>query len=219
MSINFDLKADPREKLGSAESRRIRKSGNIPAVIYDNGQNIHISISAKDFEKEYFKGNIFTTIINLDINSKKEKVIANKIDVDPVTDRPDHITFVKASDKVKAKVRVRFFNREKSPGIKKGGFLHIVTRKVELWCPVEEVPEEITYDIGKMRVGQKVRSIDLDLPANVTFANKKEFNVASIIGRGSKDEEDSSTSTTDNAGGEATEGDAKPAEGEKNKEE
>lgn len=188
MSINFDLKADSREKLGSAESRRIRKSGNIPAIVYDNGNNINISVPSREFEREYYKGNISTTLINLDISGKSKKVVINKIEVDPVTDRPSHITFIKAGDKVKVKVKVTFFNREKSPGIKRGGFLHITSRKVELLCPVDAIPEELTVDIGKMKVGQKIKNIDLELPKNTSFVNKKEFNIASIIGRGSKEE-------------------------------
>lgn len=219
MSINFDLKANSREKLGSAESRRLRKFGNIPAVIYDKKGNVEISIPTKEFEKEYYKGNIFTTVINLDIAGKTQKVVAHKIDVNPLSDRPAHVTFLKAEDgtKVKANVSVRFFNREKSPGIKRGGFLHIVTRKIQLICPVDSIPQEVTFDIGTMRVGDKIRSVDLDLPENISFANKNEFNIASIIGRGSKEEEET-TSATD---GEAGEGEEAAAEegGEAPKEE
>jgi large subunit ribosomal protein L25 len=189
MSINFDLKADSREKLGSAESRRLRKSGNIPAIIYGDGNNLNITVPTKEFEREYYKGDIYTTLITLDIAGKTQKVLVNKIDVDPVRDRPTHITFVAATKEVKAKVKVRFFNREKSPGIKKGGFLHIVTRKIELICPIEEIPTEITFDLSSSKVGDKVRSTDLELPANISFAAKNEFNVGSILGRGSKEEE------------------------------
>jgi large subunit ribosomal protein L25 len=212
MSINFDLKANSREKLGSAESRRVRNAGNIPAVIYDTKGNIQVSVPTKEFEKEYYKGGIFTTIINLDIVGKVQKVIAHKVDLNPVTDRPTHITFFKAEDgsKVKASVKVRFFNREKSPGIKRGGFLHIITRKIELVCPVESIPQEVTFDIGEMKVGDKIRSIDLDLPENISFANKKEFNIASIIGRGSKDEEENAVT---GEAGVAVEGEAATEEG------
>jgi large subunit ribosomal protein L25 len=192
MSISFDLQANIREKLGSAESRRIRKSGNIPAVIYDNkGQNQEISVSGKEFEKEYFKGNILATVVNLDINGKKENVIVNKIDLHPVTDRPSHITFVKAGDKVKAKVKIKFSNRDKSPGIKRGGFLNIVNRKVELICPIDQIPAEIEVNISKMIVGDKVKSADITLPENTSFVIKRNFTIASITGRGAKASEES----------------------------
>ncbi len=191
MSISFDLKATVRNKLGSAESRRIRKSGNIPASINNGGDNVEISISSREFEREYLKGNIFTTLINLDIEGKSQKVIVDDLYLNPVTDKPSHISFMKAEEgsKVKALVKVSFFNREKSPGIKRGGFLHITARKIKLLCPIEAIPQEIAIDIGKMKVGQKIVSADIELPQNVSFVNKKEFNVASIIGRGSKEEE------------------------------
>lgn len=191
MSVNFDLKATTRTKLGSAESRRIRKAGNIPSTINNGGNNVELSVPSKEFEKEYLKGDIFTTLINLDIEGKTQKVIVNKIDLNPVTDRIAHVSFVKAdSKKVKAKVKVTFFGREKSPGIRKGGYLHITSRKVELLCPVDEIPQEIRVSISKMRVGHKVRSNDVELPENVSFANKNIFNIASIIGRGAKEEEE-----------------------------
>ena len=191
MSINFDLKADIRTQSGSAESRRIRKAGNIPAVIYNgHDENIQISVPLKEFEREYLKGDILTTLINLDIAGKPQKVIATKIDLDAVTDKPSHISFTKVEDKsnVKAKVKVSFSNREKSPGIKRGGFLHITARKIELLCPADFIPNEVVHDISKMRVGDKIRSIDLILPEKTSFVSKKEFNIASIIGRGSKED-------------------------------
>jgi large subunit ribosomal protein L25 len=215
MTISFDLKADLRSKLGSSESRRVRKSGGIPAIIYGGKENTNITVPAKEFEREYLKGDIHTTVFNLDINGKKQKAVLNKLDLNAVTDKPSHVTFVEAEEgsKVKVKVKVRFFNREKSPGIKKGGFLHISTRKVELLCPVNEIPEEITYDVSKMRVGNKVVSTDLELPQNISFAQVGAFNIASIIGRGAKEEEG-----VVNADGEAPVEGGVAAEGEEGEE-
>ncbi len=216
MSIKLDLNANIREKLGSSESRRIRKSGNIPAIIYNKGVNTQISVPSKEFEKEYFKGNIFTTLITLIIKGKKQEVVVNKIDIDPVKDIPSHITFIKAEDIVKARVRVKFFNKEKSPGIKKGGFLNIIKRKVDLLCPANEIPEEIKVNVSKMKVGDNLKSSDLDIPKNTSFTIKdRDFTIASITGRGSKEEEDNNLDGTATAADAAEGSEVATEEGKK----
>lgn len=200
----FSLKASSRAILGSSESRRIRKSGMIPAIIYNKGgNNISITVNCKEFEKEYFKGHIFTTLVDLEFDGKNIKVIPYKVDLNPVTDRPTHIDFVKVEkDKpVKAKVKLRFIGNDKSPGLKKGGFLHVVLRKIELLCNLDSIPQFIDINTSLMQVGSKVRAKDLKLPDGVSVAAKNNFIVCSIIGRGSKDDQESVAAVTDSASG------------------
>jgi large subunit ribosomal protein L25 len=197
MTSNFDLKADLRKVLGSADSRRIRKAGQIPATISTkDGKSTHIVVDAKELEHEYLKGNIFTTIVNIELDGKKFTTIPNKIDLNPVTDRPVHVDFIRfeKSEKVKSKIKIEFINKEKSPGLKKGGFLHVVLRKIELLCDQNSIPEAIEVDIGSLQVGSKIRSEDLKLPEGVSLIKNNNAIIGSIIGRGSKsDDEDKAT--------------------------
>lgn len=214
MTIGFNLKANARTKVGSAESRKIRSSGHLPAVILTKDGNLNISIVAKDLEHQYHKGNLLTTITEIEVDGKKIKALPHKIELDPVTDRPIHVDFVEVvKDKpVKAQVKLVFANKEKSPGLKKGGFLHIVLRKIAVFCSADAIPETIEIDVGATQVGSKIRSENLKLPNGVKVADKSNFLVASIIGRGSKDdEEDKPTATTADAtaGASAPAGDAK----------
>lgn len=215
--MTFNLKASLRNKIGSADSRRIRNNGQIPAVIYSgtgNGSNnINIAVDAKDLEQQYFKGNIFTTTVEIELDGKKIKAIPHKIELHPVTDKPIHVDFVEftKNQTVKAKPKLKFTNQDKSPGLKKGGFLHIVLRKIEVLCPADSIPETIEIDVGRAQVGSKIKSDNLTLPANVKLAKKGSFIVASIIGRGSKDEEAAAT-TTEGAAAPAA-GAAAPAAG------
>ena len=87
------LKAEKREKLGSSATRKIKREGRIPAVIYAKDGNINLSVDVKEFEHEYFKGIALTSVVELDLNGKKIKVIAHKVELDPVSDRPVHIDF------------------------------------------------------------------------------------------------------------------------------
>lgn len=199
----FNLNSISRSLVGSSESRRIRKSGMIPAVIYVKGKenNLFISVDRKEFEHEYFKGNIFTTVTDLNLDGKLIKVLPHKVDLNPVTDRPIHIDFIKVekSKSVKSKVKLKFVGGDKSPGLKKGGFLHIVLRKVELLCNPDSIPQLVEVNVSTLQVGNKVRAGDIVLPDGVSFSDKSNFLICSIIGRGSK-EEQSSEATADAVG-------------------
>ena len=205
---SFQLKAEKREKLGSLEARRIKLAGKIPAIIYSKTGNINISLDKREFEIEFAKGNLQTRIVEIDVAGKKVKAIAHKVELDPVSDHPIHIDFLNCDETkaVKAKIKLNFINQDKSPGLKKGGFLHIVMRKVEVICEdVKNIPEKVDIDTGTMQVGFKVRSNGLKLPAGVTLARKDSFLLASIIGRGKADDE--------NAAAAAAAGGAAPAAG------
>ncbi len=189
---SFNLKANLRTTLGSSDSRRIRKAGQVPAVIYNKGsENLNIVIDSKDFEHQYFKGNVFTTVAHIELGGKKIQAVVHKIELNPVTDKPEHVDFVQF-DKgatVKVKAKLNFINKDKSLGLKRGGFLHVVLRKVEILCSPDSIPETIDVDTAALRVGSKVRSQDLQLPKGAKLAQKNDFIVASIIGRGSKDDD------------------------------
>ena len=92
--MSIVLKAEVREQVGSLASKKIKRQGLIPAVIYSKEKNINISLNSRDFENQFFKGVTLTSVIDLEIGNKKTRVIAHKIDLDPVSDRPVHIDFM-----------------------------------------------------------------------------------------------------------------------------
>ncbi len=186
------LKAEKREKLGSLEAKKIRKAGKIPAIIYSDKGNVNLTIDTKEFEHEYYKGTSLTSVIELEIDGKKIKVIAHKVDLDPVSDHPIHVDFLNCSESktLKAQPKLNFINQDKSPGLKRGGFLNVVLRKITVICDGEKnVPEKIDIDVGSMQVGQKIRGNDLNLPEGVKLIENGKFLIASITGRASKTEE------------------------------
>ena len=212
--MSIAIKAEKREQLGSAAARKLKNAGHIPAVIYSSTKgNTNLSLPVKEFEQEYFKGNLATTVIELELGGKKVKVIAHKIDLDPVSDRPVHVDFYSCEENkgIIAKPKLTFLNQEKSPGLKKGGFLHIVLRKVEVVCENEKsIPEKIEIDAGALHIGSKIRAENIKLPAGVKFAKKGNFLIGSIVGRGKSEEE----AATPAAGAPAA-GAAAPAAGAK----
>jgi len=189
---SFQLKAEKREKLGSLEARRIKNSGKIPAVIYSKNGNINISVDKRAFEIEFAKGSVQTRVIEIDVDGKKIKTITHQVDLDPVSDQPIHIDLLNCEEnkQISAKPKLNFLNQDKSPGLKKGGFLHVVLRQVEIVCDNEkDIPEKIDVDVGSLQVGSKLRSSRLKLPEGVKLVKKGDFLIASIIGRGKAEEE------------------------------
>jgi large subunit ribosomal protein L25 len=204
--MSIVLKAEVREQVGSLASKKIKRQGLIPAVIYSKDKNINISLDSRDFEQQFFKGVTLTSVIDLEIGGKKTRVIAHKIELDPVSDRPVHIDFMLCENNkpIRAKPKINFSNQDKSPGLKKGGFLHIVARSLEVLCEGEKsIPQFIEADVSSMHVGNKFRAENLKLPSGVTLLKKGNFLIASIIGRGKSEEEKvvtTATATTPAAG-------------------
>lgn len=187
---SLQLKAQKREKLGSLEAKRIKKSGKIPAVIQSKDGNLNITLDKKEFETEYQKGNIQTRVIEIEIDGKKIKTVTNRVDLDPVSDQLIHIDLVNCSETkfIKAWPKVNFIGRDKSLGLKKGGFLNISIRKIEVLCEKEElIPEFIEIDISAIHIGQTIRSNVIKLADGVRLSNNSEFLIASITGRGKSD--------------------------------
>ena len=155
MSISF--KAEKREQIGSAAAKKLKRSGQIPAIIYSKKGNINISVSAHDFDREYQKGHTLSNVIELDIDGKKTKVTTHKIELDPVSDAPVHIDFFNCAETkgIIAKPKLTFINKDKSPGLKRGGFLHVTMRRAEVTCDNENVPDEITIDAAKLHISSK----------------------------------------------------------------
>lgn len=204
---SLQLKAQKREKFGSLEAKRIKKAGNIPAVILSKKGNVDVALNAKDFEIELNKGNIQAKVIEIEVDGKKINSIVRNIDLDPVSDRVIHVEFLNLddTDKVRAWPQVTFKNTDKSPGIKRGGFLNIRLRKVEVVCDdIAKIPESIEIDAASLKVGDKVRRDDVKLADGVSFANGRNFLFASITGRGKSEEETPAAAS----GGAADGGDA-----------
>jgi len=185
------LQAEIRENLGTLASKKIKRNGRIPAVIYSKNGNINLSVNSKEFEFHYAKGFALNSVIDLEIAGKKNRVIAHKIELDPVSDVPVHIDFIQCQENapIPAQPKIKFTNNDKSPGIKKGGFLHVVARRVSVLCDGEKsIPEFIEADVGALHVGSKFRAESLKLPNGVKLKKKGNFLIASIVGRGKSEE-------------------------------
>ena len=161
------LDANIRDNKTKGELNSIRNAGNIPAIVYGGkDQNEKISISKKLLKILIQKENFLSNIITLVVNGKPQNVLPREIKHHILSDEPTHVDFLRVLPEVKIKIEVpvNFINHEKSPGLKRGGVLNIVRRKVELKCPSEKIPESLTINLDGIDIGEsfKISSVKLD---------------------------------------------------------
>ncbi|MEK9786772.1 MAG: 50S ribosomal protein L25/general stress protein Ctc [Candidatus Pelagibacter sp.] len=163
----ISLEATVRDNKTKGQLSAIRSSGNVPAIIYGGkDENEKVSISKKILKSTIEKENFLSSIITLSCNGKNQNVLPREVIYDVITDEPIHVDFLRVVPgvKIRIEVPVEFINHEKSPGLKKGGVLNIVRRKVELKCPSEKIPEKLTLDLDGIEIGEsfKISSVNLD---------------------------------------------------------
>ena len=179
-----NLKATKRENLSSGSNNKLRAKGLIPAILYGGkDKNQNISISKKEISNIINSETFLSKVLELDIDGKKEKVIPRDVAYHVVSEEPMHIDFMRivSGKKVILEIPVKFINHPDSPGLKRGGVLNIVRRKVELKCPAESIPNEIIVDLAGTDIGTSIKISSVKLPENVIpTITDRDFVVATV---------------------------------------
>ena len=166
-----NLKATKRETVTAGQLNKLRESGFIPAILYGGKDpNAKISIEKKNIKNVLASDSFLSTVLELDIDGTKLKVIPRDIAYNVISDEPVHIDFMRvvSGTKIVLEIPVKFINNEDCPGLKVGGVLNIVRRKVELKCPADTIPEEIIVDLKGLEIGTSIKISSVKLPENVT---------------------------------------------------
>ena len=178
------IEANIRDTKTKGEVNSLRINGNVPAVVYGGSEkNQKIYLSKKNIKNLIEKENFLSNIISINLDGKSENVLPKEIVWDPITDEPIHIDFLRIvkGAKVILEIPVKFINIEKSPGLKRGGVLNIVRRKVELKCATENIPTELVVDLDNLDIGSSIKISSIKLPENVTpTIQGRDFVVATV---------------------------------------
>jgi len=179
------LKATKRETKSNGQINKLRSEGSIPAILYGGKKNnMNISLKKLQISDIIKTGTFMSKVFSLDIDGSSEKVLPRDISYDPVSDEPIHIDFMRIVEgsKLILDVPVKFINHEKSPGLKKGGVLNTVRRKVELKCPAENIPDEIVVDLDGTEINSSLKISSVKLPENVvpTIVDR-DFVIATVV--------------------------------------
>ena len=184
MAAAIELKAQARTGVGKGAARALRRQGLVPAVIYgDKKEPVTVSIAYKDAMKRIHAGGFLSHVITLDVDGQKHRVIPRDYQLDVVMDFPIHLDFLRvgAGTKLTVDVHVNFINDLASPGLKRGGVLNIVEHTVQLSCPADAIPDEITIDLTGTEVGDSIHISTIKLPAGVTAVHRGDFTIATIV--------------------------------------
>tara|TARA_B100000401_G_C52524018_1_gene585805 strand:- start:10 stop:717 length:708 start_codon:yes stop_codon:yes gene_type:complete len=178
------IQATIRNTKTKGELNTLRKNGDVPGIIY-GGENTNekISLSKKEVKNLINKENFLSNVISIKINEKEQKVLPREIDFDIISDEPTHIDFLRIvkGAKIILEIPVKFINNELSPGLKRGGVLNIVRRKVELKCPTENIPTELVVDLEGLDIGTSIKISSIKLPENVTpTIQGRDFVIATV---------------------------------------
>ena len=205
----------------------LRKADNVPAIIYGGTEeNQKVSISKKIIKSLLEKENFLSNILSLSIEGKPQTVLPKEISYDVISDEPIHLDFIRIikGAKVILEIPVKFINHDKSPGLKRGGVLNIVRRKVELKCPTENIPTELVVDLDGVDIGESFKISSIKLPENVTpTIQGRDFVVATLAAPTVMKEPEKPAEAADGvesaegaeAGTEAAAGETKAADGDK----
>ena len=221
------LNASIRNTNTKGEINFLRANGSVPAIVYGGSEkNQKISISTKLLKTFLEKENFLSNIITLNVDDKQINVLPREITFDPVKDEPIHMDFLRIvkGAKIILEIPVKFINNDKSPGLKRGGVLNIVRRKVELKCPTENIPTELIVDLENKDIGESFKISSIKLPERVTpTIQSRDFVVATlaaptIIKEPEKPAEETAEGEEGAEGVEGAEGETKAAEGADKKE-
>jgi len=178
------LEASIRNTKSKGEINSLRQKGEVPAIIYGGTEeNQKVSLSKKQVKFLIEQENFLSNIISLNIDGNNIKVLPREVSYDTLTDDPIHIDFLRIvkGAKIIIEIPVKFINNDKSPGLKRGGVLNIVRRKIELKCATENVPNELVVDLDGLEIGTSIKISSISLPENVTpTIQGRDFVVATV---------------------------------------
>jgi large subunit ribosomal protein L25 len=181
-----ELKAFARPRSGTGGARAVRREGKVPGIVYGNGgESQAIALLSNELVNVIHKGKFLSSLVDLDLDGTKVRVIPREVQVDPVNDNLVHVDFqrIGAGARIRVNVPVRFINEGLSPGLKRGGVLNVVRHEIEVTCPAETIPDYFEFNLEGLEIGRSVHISAIKLPDGVTTTiRNRDFTVATIAG-------------------------------------
>jgi large subunit ribosomal protein L25 len=173
----IEISARKREIQGTGASRRMRRAGRVPGVLYGGDQNpVNLELDHQALYLKLRNEKFHASILTLDIGGAKEQVLLRSVSMHPFRPQVQHIDFQRVSKdrKIHMKVPLHFVNAEKSPGVKEqGGVVSHVLNELDIVCFPDDLPEFIEVDLGNLAVGKSLHVRELKLPKGVDLTLHK----------------------------------------------
>ena len=180
-----ELKVETRDGTGKGPAFQARQKGLIPAIVYGgSGNPENVAVDSRTLERHVEQGHFLTTLLMLDVGGKKTRVLPREVQLDPVSDRPVHIDFMRLAEgaSVRIEIPVHFNGQETSPGLKKGGVLNVVRHSIGLICPADAIPNTVEVDVSGLDINESIHINALTLPKGVKpVIRGRDFTICSIV--------------------------------------
>lgn len=204
MTAVKQIEASARAQVGKGAAREVRRQGQTPAVIYGGGAAPEaIALDANKTRKLIFSGHFLTTIFEISVGGKTQRVIPRDYQLDPVKDFPIHVDFLRLAkgQTVTVEVPIHVIGQDASPGIKDGGLVQMVEHTLEITVEPENIPEAFEVSVAGMNIGDQLEASVIKLPAGAKLTVGSDATIVTIAPPMIEEEPE----TTEEAAPEATE--------------
>lgn len=169
--MKFEINADPRKAQGTGASRRLRRAGRVPGILYGGDQGaVNIELDHRELMRHLTNEKFHASILTLKLDGGAEQVLLRAFNMHPFKPQVQHVDFQRVSKdkKIHMKVPLHFVSQETSPGVKEqAGVITHVLNELDVECFPDDLPEFIEVDLGSITVGSSVHARELKLPKGV----------------------------------------------------
>lgn len=174
---HVSLSGSPRENVGSKDANALRREERVPCVLYGGENQVHFHVSYNELSKLVITPKVHQ--VDLDLGGERFSAVIKDVQFHPVTDRITHVDFLQLFDDKVVKIDLPLRVTGSAIGVRNGGKLFVLFRKLTVKGFPPQFPDEIVLDITKLRIGQKIRVKDLDT-GGLTLVHDPEAVVVSI---------------------------------------
>lgn len=169
----FELAGEPRPQLGRTDSRRLRKAGKVPAILYGGGEAPEaLVLDHNTLRHQMSREAFYTSILTLKVGAKSQQVVVKGVERHPVRPQIMHLDFQRVREDVEItlSVRIHFTGEAEAKGVKdQGGVVDHLMTDVEIRCLPKHLPEYLTLDVSHLELNQLLHLSDIKLPEGVTL--------------------------------------------------
>ncbi len=186
MSGKFELNAEMRSAKGTGASRRLRRAGKVPGILYGAGKDpVMLSFEHDPLWHKTRHEAFYTSILSIKVNGEViDQAILRDLHMHPYKPRVAHVDLqrVSATERLHLPVPLHFINQETAPGVKlQGGLIAHLMTEVDVSCLPSQLPEFLTVDVGNLRVGESIHLSNLTVPEGVTLTDLVHGNDLAIV--------------------------------------
>jgi large subunit ribosomal protein L25 len=189
MSVSFDVAAEPRSDSGKGASRRLRRLGRLPAIVYGGHKEPEmISLLHNEVIRHLENESFYSSVLSLNVAGTNTAVVLKDLQRHPAKPFVLHMDFMRITqdDPIRMVVPLHFLNEDKSVGVKAGGNASHNVTELEITCLPKDLPEFIELDLMEMDIGDIIHLSEIPMPAGVSLAHAPDPDEPVVVMHGAR---------------------------------